>query len=586
MKKIFKIMSLVLMIVLAIGVLAACNDKAPDETPDGTTDDGNTDTDKPSGPADDEGDAPAGEGPFDVTFMYIDPQGNAMKDTEGKTERTHQKVKLGKEARNTVIDDPQVFKDYVIVGWNADKAQAMAGVVDDAATKNIKSNKILYSVVREKYDFTVTFKGADGQVFKTLTMKEGSAIDASIERPVMMGTYFKAWVPDGEYESDTSCIRDNSTFKATVGATDGTIGKVAAGSITVDGKKDDAYMTSGAYLPLNTTLQADRSKTRAEATVDADAYLVWDGEYIYMLLEVSDKTLVGRGEAYVKGGVDAYLNDTVEIWYNFEQDMSKTRNETRVGIDAMGYSKYALPRSIYNGKVTGIGGGRSTHYDGIEVKVRNKVKGDQGTDLSRTGYKGDATWIEGNGAEPEYMASYIMEIKFPAWTEGAADTSKGADPRTGLLPGKSEDSNNIDDYAFTSGTQLIAGDFVRFNIQINDLMISQAETTGAAGTRFWDCAPLEKVQEDWSGYATATPSQLRSMLYATDGAGKITGMADTSDLFSASGATQRDLPYYVMFSLSNNENAKTIVTKLGNKTVDGKVVPTMLKADGTEYVRK
>lgn len=587
MKKIFKIMSLVLMIVLAIGVLAACNDNATDETP-GTSDGGNTDngnTNTGTGnEGEGEGETPAGEGPFDVTFMYIDPQGKAMKDTEGETERTHRKVKFNKDAKNTTVDDPQVFEDYVIIGWNADKAQAMAGVVDDAATKNIKSDKILYSVVRAKYDFTVTFKSADGEVFKTLTMKEGSVIDASIERPVMMGTYFKAWVVDGEYDSTTSCIRDDSTFKATVGATDGTIGKVAAGSITVDGIKDPAYMTSGAYLPLNTTLQADRSKTRAEATVDADTYLVWDGEFIYMLLEVSDKTLVGRGDAYVKGGVDAYLNDTVEIWYNFEQDTTQTQNQTRVGIDAMGYSKYALPRSVYGGNVTGIGGGRSTHYDDIVFAVRNNVRGDQGTDLSRTGYVGNATWTEGTGAEPEYMASYIMEIKFPAWTEGAADTSKGADPKTGLLPGKSEDSNNIDDYAFTPGTKLLSGDFVRFNVQINDLMIAQKDMTGAAGTWFWDCAPQTEVNK-WAGYATATQSQLRTMLYATDGAGNITGMADTSDLFSASGATQRQLQYYVMFSLSNDENAETIVTALGSKTVDGSVVPTMLKADGSEYTR-
>ena len=581
MKKIFKIMSLVLMIVLAIGVLAACNDKATDETPgpdNGNTDPGNTDNGN---------EAPAGEGPFDVTFMYIDPQGTAMKDPEGKTERVHRKVKLGKDAKNTVIDDPQVFENYVIIGWNADKAQAMAGVADDAATKNITSNKILYSVVRAKHTFTVTFKNADGQVFKTLPMQEGSEIDDSIERPVKMGTYFKTWVVEGEgVASDTSCIRDNCTFIATVGITDGTIGKVAAGSIEVDGIKDAAYMTSGAYLPLNTTLQSDRSESRAKATVDADTYLVWDGEYIYMLLEVSDKSLVGRADAYRKGGVDAYLNDTVEIWYNFEQDTTQTTNQTRVGIDAMGASKYALPRCTHGDKATGIGGGRSTHYDDIEFAVRNNVKGDFGTDLSRTGYVGNATWTEGVGEEPKYMASYIMEIKFPAWTEGAADISQGADPKTGLLPGKIENSTNSDDYAFTPGTQLREGDFVRFSVQINDLMIPQAEMTGATKTYFWDCAPLAKVQADWAGYATAKPEQLRSMLYATDGAGKITGMADTSDLFSSSGATQRDLPYYVMFSLSNNEKAETIVTALGSKTVDSKVVPTMLKADGTEYVRK
>ena len=115
-------------------------------------------------------------------------------------------------------------------------------------------------------------------------------------------------------------------------------------------------------------------------------------------------------------------------------------------------------------------------------------------------------------------------------------------------------------------------------------MIAQKDMTGAPGTYFWDCPPVSALRE-WAGYATASPSQLRTMLYATDGVGNIIGMADTSDLFSASGATQRQLQYYVMFSLSNNATAETIVTALGSKTVDGSVVPTMLKADGSEYVR-
>ena len=516
---------------------------------------------------------------LEVVLRYIDPEGNPLTDDWYGTSVVYRTV----YAMENVSIPYSRFDYFVLLGWNEDKEQAMAGVIDPNCTQNIWRDKTLYSVMRKKEVYTVTLLNSDGSLFSTLEVGEGGGI-SSAPTPRAYGQVFSRWVIDGAFDSTPDNIVDNCTFRAVFVAADGTIGKVAPGTITVDGIKDPAYMTSGAYLPVNITLQADRSTTRAEATVDADTYLVWDGDYIYMLLEVSDKTLVGRAEAYVKGGVDAYLNDTVEIWYNFEQDMSKTNNETRVGIDAMGYSKYALPRSVYNGNVTGIGGGRSTHYDDIVFAVRNNVKGDQGTDLSRTGYKGNATWREGNGAEPEYMASYIMEIKFPAWTEGAADTSKGADPRTGLLPGKSEDSNNIADYAFTSGTKLVDGDIVRFNIQINDLMIAQKDMTGAPGTYFWDCPPVSALRE-WAGYATASPSQLRSMLYATDGAGNIIGMADTSDLFSVSGATQRQLQYYVMFSLSNNATAETIVTALGSKTVDGSVVPTMLKADGSEYVR-
>jgi len=518
---------------------------------------------------------------FTVMFNYIDLDGDPMPDMDGYTRKQVKNIQFGKDVRDSVLGDVQRFDDYVIIGWNADLAQATAGVIDPDCTKNIRSDKTLYSVVRAKETFTVTFKKADNSDFQTLQLKEGSVIDDSIPRPVQMGTYFKAWALYSEdSESSLACIRDDCEFIAVVGRTDGVIGKVAAGSITVDGIKEDAYMTSGAYLPVNTTLQADRGTTRAEATVDADTWLVWDGDFIYMLMEVSDKSLVGRADAYVKGGIDAYLNDAVEIWYSFEQDGTLTNNETRVGLDAMGTAKYALPRSSFKGVITGIGGGRSTHYEDIQYAVRNYLLGATGSDLSRTGYVGNVAW-DGTGAEPEYQASYIIEFAFPAWTEGAADTTKGADPKTGLLPGRSVESNNIEDYAFTSGDKLVAGDFVRFNLGINDLMISQREMTGAPGTYFWDCPP-EGIAYGWPG---AEWARHNSMLYATDGAGNIVGMANTTGLFSASGNTQRELQYYVMFSLSDTSEAQTKVWSMGKKTVDDRAVPTMLKSDGTEYVR-
>jgi stage II sporulation protein AB (anti-sigma F factor) len=64
------------------------------------------------------------------------------------------------------------------------------------------------------------------------------------------------------------------------------------------------------------------------------------------------------------------------------------------------------------------------------------------------------------------------------------------------------------------------------------------------------------------------------------------GIADIDRVFSASGATERALTHYVMFALGNDEEAYTAVYAMGNKRVEGTLVPTMLTADGSEYVRE
>ena len=594
MKKTFKILALVLVLILAIGVLVACNDD-PAPTPDGGTP-GTPDTPAtPDTPGTDDGSGNKNQ-TFTVTFKYVDPNGNPIEDTDGYTEKPHKKIKWGKDAKNTLVDDPQAFEDYVIIGWTG----TLGGEVDDSCTKNIKENKTVYSVVREKYNYEVTFLKSDNSVFQTLTMREGSVIDASIERPMEMGKYFKAWqLVEDDSDSSLNCIRENCSFLAVFGTTDGTIGKVAAGSIQLDGKRDDAYNTSGAYLPINVKRQADQEGTnaydiatpnpatgntgsRGVPTVDVDTWIVWDGDFIYLCIEVADKSLVGRNELYVKGGVDAYLNDAVELWYTFEQDANLAKNETRVGLDAMGTATYALGRNL------GIGGGRSTHYDDIKFAVRTALTHtdpELDDDLSRTGYVGGATFTDKDAqdgkTEPEYLASYIVEFKIPAWTEGVAADIVGIDQKTGRLPGAAEDSNNPDDYKFTTGTQLLPGDFVRFSLQVNDLMISQSEMTGAVGTYFWDCPPTAKVTSDWPQY---DPAKHKTMLFATDGAGKITGQADTYGRFSAAGNAQRLVDAYVMFSLNSEAGASTNIWGMTTQGANNEYV--FLKKDGTPYVRQ
>ena len=210
MKQLLKVLLLALVLVLAISVMVACND---------TGDGGNTDTpggntDTPGGNGGNSGDSGDGEGKegdeFEVTFKYIDKQGNAIKDVGGYEEYVRRRVEYGDDVRSTSTGSVQAFDTYVITGWNADKDKAMAGEIDEECTKNIKKNTTLYSVVREKVEVTVTLLKSDGTVSHTQKLLEGSKIDASVKRPTELGKYFMSWeqvkAPDGVRQSTVACV--------------------------------------------------------------------------------------------------------------------------------------------------------------------------------------------------------------------------------------------------------------------------------------------------------------------------------------------------------------------------------------------
>lgn len=525
---------------------------------------------------------------FTVIFMYVDPMGDPMADVYGYTQRTVKNVPYGEMAWDELMDDPQAFVDYVIIGWDAD-----FDGIPDYDYEYVTEDLVLYSIVRPKEQYEVTLLRSDGTFYDSVTVTEGAQLDPShLKAPVELGKYFKGWEPVDPYSPSTlDCIMEDCSFIARVGSADGTIGKVASDTILLDGVRDDAYTVSGAYLAFNKYRQADQEITasydvntvnpntgnmgnRAVPTVDVDTWIVWDGDYIYVCIEVSDKTLVGRSRAYAKGGIDAYLNDAIELRYCFEQDYTLKANHTRVGLDAFGTATYALPRSL------GIGEGRSTHYDDIRYAVRTALTA-IGSDLSPTGYVDGVSWDKASGAaEPESCPSYIVELAIPAWTEGVAADIRGVDKKTGRIPGASLDSNAPEDYAFTTGDQLVAGDLVRFSLQVNDLSLTREQMTGATGTYFWDTPPMSNVLADWPAY---DPAKHTSMLFATDGEGRITGEASIYGIFSAAGNTQRDLSQYVWFSLGSDGTAET---KIWSMTTEGwRNTSVFLDEHGQKYVR-
>ena len=94
-------------------------------------------------------------------------------------------------------------------------------------------------------------------------------------------------------------------------------------------------------------------------------------------------------------------------------------------------------------------------------------------------------------------------------------------------------------------------------------------------------SPTAKILSDWPEY---DPAKHKTMLFATDGAGKITGQADTYGRFSAAGNTQRNLDAYVMFSLGGTAEAETKIWSMGTEGAHNTSV--FYKKDGSRYVRE
>ena len=596
MKQFWKVLTLMLVFVLAFSVLVACNKDG-----DGANTDGNTDGTE----GEKEGDV---NGKFVVTFKYIDANGE-IADKDGYKEGKQKNIAYGKDARDNRAGDVTLFEKYVIVGWNRNESEAKNGKVDENALKNITEDTTVYSVVRAKVKKTVTFVGANGASLGTREYLEGSALGKDAPRPTVSGQYFKKWEfvsneEPGTTDSNEGCIYSNCTFKAVMGYTDGTIGKTND-TIQLDGKKDPAYVTSNTYLALNNKKQADDSKVvgngdggRKDAEcIQADTWMVWDGSYIYLLIEVYDTALTYRSEAYSKGGVTAWCNDAVELWYTFEQDATITKNETRVGLAASGDraiagdGMYAQPRGIVDGTVYGIGGGRSTHFEEIKYAVRNYIM------LENEG--GDTTGLDASGVE---APSYVIEFKIPAKTEGQADPAyaykdwSGAKEekltdddldkynKTGCLYGKDAASNNLENYRFTSGDTLLDGNYVRFSLQINDLRITLDELS--TGTYF-DSYTITELQamdpsypKDGKGGFDEVNKGVK--LWTKDG-DKIVA-ASTRDKFAAAGATQRNVADYIMFSLGGEAVGSYNVYGFRKDATDY-TKNVMLDKDNQVYVR-
>ena len=461
---------------------------------------------------------------FKVVFQFKDSNGNVLAPEEERP------VNRGKDAMPpyNVVGNLDLFEDWVVEGWDCN-----GDGEPDELYKKVTKNITAVSVLRPKAQIDVTVQDKDGATLGVVKIKEGEAFtlagQTAVTLPYVKGQYLASWTKvAGEKTKSADKILDACTFKAVYNAADGVVAKIDKNSVTVDGKIDanEPYY-SGAYVALNSarevsngTNYAERSKEqilknlgeydnfndyyaavrkgntngelayRCASDTEGWAWVLWDGEYIYIMVEVSDTTLIGRNDWFLKNVANAYLNDNMEIWYSFEQDPDLAITSTKIGVDGMTGTKYAIDRT----KTAGSGLTEpmigttmySTHYKNIEVAAyyaKGSAAEQAAMGMNRNG-------IDENGVR---MPSYRIEIKMRARTEGAADVANypNVDVKTGYA-GPARDTYadgeagdklyndqllNENNYKFTDGDALQAGSFIRLALQVNDLIVPGGQAT-------------------------------------------------------------------------------------------------------------
>lgn len=215
---------------------------------------------------------------------------------------------------------------YKISGYSTEKWKEN-GITEDMTVE------VLYAPL-DKY--SVKFLNPDGSILKQLSVTEGfdvnkAEIPAANAVKVSEGYYFAGWENDNLLTNVTKDV----TVKAMQKKATATLKKLAA-KPTVDGVKDDGYVLIGSLDHVIGGKAVDEATWKEKSQgIDAQVYACYDGEYIYVYVEVTDSKVVSFGREYYSGGFDAWKGDNVEMW--FKLDGKDYKNS----VDAFGYKQYS-----------------------------------------------------------------------------------------------------------------------------------------------------------------------------------------------------------------------------------------------------
>ncbi len=213
------------------------------------------------------------------------------------------------------------------------------------------------------------------------------------------------------------------------------------GTPELDGVIDEMYTLSASYDALDTGWKYESGATLADnSEFAATTYYLWDDDYIYMAVEVTDATPNHVAEATVKAGYQ-WQNDVAEFWV-FQNDVMGQFN-----FDAAGYGIGVGGAASFTS--TGCEGAATMTDDGyiVEVKMPNELAaGDTVKLMTQVNNAVDSTLkalvcIGGQKDKVvEYTLSdeeaYIEVVEEAPATDAAATTETAtatADPITALV---------------------------------------------------------------------------------------------------------------------------------------------------------
>ncbi len=505
MKNIIKLLALMLVLVLAVSIFVACDDTGDT----GGTGGGGGSSAGGTGGSGTGGTGGSGNGgsktEFTVVFKIQDPSGKKLDEGE-----TREGLSRGDEAVEPydVRDNIDLYEDWVVIGWDCDGD----GEADELYL-DVTEDLTAVSVVRAKKIFDIELQDKDGNKVTTIQVKESKPLIADdVELPAVKGMYHSGWtnVTTGS-TSTIEKIVDQCVLKASYSEANAIVPMISKNTITVDGVigANEPYY-QGAYLPINNLREVSsgndmrnldpedvmtslgqtyneyyatiRSQMKGSETLyrcwsDATgwAWLLWDGDYVYLMAEISDTSLIGRSPWFLGAVANAYMNDNIELWYSFEQDYDQEFTAKKIAAEPFTAQKYKIDRTKSSApgqtEPAIANNAYSTHYSDIKLGA-SIIAGDDG-------------YAEDGSRTPTYR----VEMKIPARTEGVADVANhpNVDPVTGYNgPSKLEaggDKQYADalkqesNYAFTDGKALKVGNYIRLSLQLNDLMIKGGMAT-------------------------------------------------------------------------------------------------------------
>ena len=397
------------------------------------------------------------EGCFYIIFVGKNPVTGEDNYVLGTVE-----VKSGRTARLPEFDEPDGWEH---IGWSSE------------AWKKVKADAVVYADYDTIPLHTVTFVDADGSEIEKVQVYSKKGVTELPKVSTALGRYFVGW---GEYKDNTppttvstiyNYILADVTLMAIYKPTTA-VAPFVTDKIVVDGDMDAAYQAyskkgEGYANTFNLFYDSENFRTAAPTIADnghayssfwkledtpegnpcgiklgggdgkstyttntATAYVIWNGATIYFLVEVTDATLGGRSFNYIKNTINAYLNDTVELFYNFEKEWTSDSNRMKIGIDALGVRRFG-DSAVQTGSNL-ASRTMSTWFDDIEFAT--KVLMD------------DGTWTSVNRADTEELTrkdtgavitldqiadKYRVEFAIPAKTEapiGSPDEAVGVPP--------------------------------------------------------------------------------------------------------------------------------------------------------------